>query len=321
MKGLILSAGKGSRVQPFSFTTPKPLLPVANIPLLYYCIEKLIEVGIREVGIVIQPGHHMLFQEQLGRGERWGVEITYIFQYTPLGIADAVRQAESYIGCSDFVLMLGDNLITESLAGLVEVVAHKKNDACMLLGQVAHPQDYGIVEVRDDQVVGLEEKPKHPKSNLASLGAYVFTPQLFQAVRSISPSPRGEYEITHAIQWLIDHQFSIGYAITDKNHTDIGTIGRWLEANHWILEEIGKRDLHELRLQYPGCRLIPPVVIDSTSELKDCIIGPYVTIGPRAKINNCSIENSIVLQDVSITNVQLNNVIANQHAIASPSGG
>ncbi|NOJ73030.1 sugar phosphate nucleotidyltransferase [Paenibacillus alvei] len=321
MKGLILSAGKGSRVQPFSFTTPKPLLPVANIPLLYYCIGNLVEVGIQEIGIVIQPGHHTLFAEQLGRGERWGVEITYIYQHIPLGIADAVRQAESYIGLNDFVLMLGDNLITESLAILCESVLRKRHDACMLLGEVAQPQDYGIVEICDDQVIGLEEKPENPKSNLASLGAYVFTSNIFEAVRSISPSARGEYEITHAIQWLIDQGYSIGYMITDKNHTDIGTIGRWLEANHWVLDDIGDDNLCELHFQYPGCRLIPPVVIDPTSELKDCIIGPYVTVGPRAKISHCSIKNSIVLQDVSITNAQLNNVIANQHDIASPSRG
>ena len=320
MKGLILCAGKGSRVQPFSSDTPKSLLPVANKPLLFYCIEKLAELNIEEIGIVIQRERQAMFEARLGNGEQWGVKLTYLYQEIPLGIADAVRQAESFIASDPFILLLGDNLIAQSLAGLRDLVARQGHDAGMLLGRVAYPQDYGIAEVKGDLVIGLEEKPERPKSELASLGAYVFTPALFRAVHSISPSPRGEYEITHAIQWLIDHHHSVAYTITDGNHSDVGTAERWLEANRWVLEGLKSPGGPIRENDYPGCRIIPPVLLDPSCELTDCTIGPYVTIGPRTRLVSCRVKNSILLEDVNLEHSELNSVIASRHFIATPSG-
>ncbi|CAH8771873.1 NTP transferase domain-containing protein [Paenibacillus dendritiformis] len=320
MKGLILCAGKGSRVQPFSSDTPKSLLPVANKPLLFYCIEKLVELNIQEIGIVIQRDHQAMFEARLGHGEQWGITVTYLYQDIPLGIADAVKQAESFIASDRFMLLLGDNLIAQSLSGLRDLVERKGRDAGMLLGRVAYPQDYGIAEVKGDLVIGLEEKPERPKSNLASLGAYVFTPAIFRAIYSISPSPRGEYEITHAIQWLIDHHHSVAYSITDENHSDVGTTERWLEANRWVLEGLESSGQPIREHDYPGCRIIPPVLLDPSCELTDCTIGPYVTIGPRARLIDCHVKNSILLEDVSMEHSELNSVIASRHFIATPSG-
>lgn len=320
MKGLILCAGKGSRVRPFSSDTPKSLLPVANKPLLFYCLDKLAELKIQEIGIVIQREHQALFKAKLGNGEAWGMKVTYLYQDIPLGIADAVKQAESFIASDPFMLLLGDNLIAQSLSGLRDLVARQGHDTGMLLGRVAYPQDYGIAEVKGEFVIGLEEKPERPKSNLASLGAYVFTPALFRAVPSISPSPRGEYEITHAIQWLIDNHYSVAYTITDGKHSDVGTAERWLEANRWVLEGLESPGNPIRENEYPGCRIIPPVLLDPSCKLSGCTIGPYVTIGPRARLIDCHVKNSIVLEDVSLEHSELNNVIASRHFIATPSG-
>ncbi|BBH21089.1 glucose-1-phosphate thymidylyltransferase [Paenibacillus baekrokdamisoli] len=302
MKGLILCAGKGTRLQPFSNHKPKVLLPVANKPIIYTCIEKLIELDIYEIGIVIRPDHAAMFMEEVGAGERWGVRITYIYQNVSLGIADAVRHAETYLNNESFLLLLGDNLIMQSLEGLSHAILQENHEAAILLGIVSNPRDFGIAEVQEDRIIGLEEKPAVPKSNLAVLGAYAFKPDIFKAIHSISPSARGEYEITDAIQWMINSGYSVACQKTEKHYSDVGTMERWLEANQWMLQLMDDAGLLHIHERYKGSTIIPPVLIDPSTEIIDCIIGPYVTIGPDAKLVKCTIENSILLEGVQLTN-------------------
>ncbi|NOU94845.1 NTP transferase domain-containing protein [Paenibacillus sp. LMG 31456] len=324
MKGLILCAGKGTRLQPFSNHKPKVLLPVANKPIIYYCIEKLVELEIYEIGIVIRPDHSAIFMEEVGAGERWGVEITYINQNVSLGISDAVRHAEAYLNNHSFVLLLGDNLITQSLEGLCHSILQDSRDAAILLGKVSNPRDFGIAEIQGEQIIGLEEKPAIPKSDLAILGAYAFKPSIFEAIHSISPSARGEYEITDAIQWMINKGYSVAYQVTEKNYSDVGTMDRWLEANRWMLQLIDDIDLHRVHDRYEGCTFIYPVLIDASSELIDCVVGPYVTIGPNARLEKCTIVNSILLEGPYLTpssGILSNTIMSPQSVFVQDTGG
>jgi glucose-1-phosphate thymidylyltransferase len=324
MKGLILCAGKGTRLQPFTNIKPKGLLPVANKPLIFYGIEKLVELGIYEIGIVIRPNLYTMFMEEVGAGERWNVNITYIFQINPLGISDAVKHSESFMDNEPFVLLLGDNLITQDLHSLCHAITHENHDAAILLRKVTNPKAFGIAEVYKDRIIGLEEKPSEPKSDLAVLGSYAFKPSIFKAVHSISPSARGEYEITDAIQWLIHQQYSVAYQITDKNFSDVGTMEGWLDANRWMLNLMEEEGLLTYPTDYQGTTLIPPVCIDPSAELINCVIGPYVTIGPYVRLESCTLENSILLE-YAILNPNhypmSNSIISPQSVFVQKDGG
>lgn len=300
MKGLILCAGKGTRLHPLTFAYPKTILPVANKPILEYCIEKLIELNIVNIGIVINKSQKKMLEDIIGFGERWGIKLTYIYQDEPKGISDAVNYAKGFIGADPFMLLLGDNLITESLARLKDCIEKESNNASVLLAAVTNPQDYGIAEVNNAKIVRLEEKPKSPKSNLAVLGAYAFDSTIFKAIESISPSSRGEYEITDAIQWLIDNGYSVASSFSEKKNIDVGTFERWLEANRWMLEEMKETDLNLDNIVFENSKIIPPVVVMHGCEIKDCIIGPYVSIGSDVQIEGCRIENSIILDHVRL---------------------
>lgn len=324
MKGLILCAGIGTRLQPFTNIKPKGLLPVANKPLIHYGIEKLVELGIHEIGIVIRHNLHAMFMEEVGAGERWKVNITYIFQINPLGISDAVKQAESFMNNEPFMLLLGDNLITQDLHGLSHAITHENHDAAILLRKVTNPKQFGIAEVNKDRIIGLEEKPSEPKSDLAVLGSYAFKPSIFKAVHAIAPSARGEYEITDAIQWLIQQQYSVSYQTTDKNFSDVGTMEGWLEANRWMLKQLDEEGLLTTPTDYPGTTIIPPVCIAPSAELINCVIGPYVTIGPNVRLESCTLENSILLE-YAILNPNhypmTNSIISPQSVFVQKDGG
>lgn len=314
MKGLILCAGKGTRLYPFSLSIPKVLLPVANKPIVHYSIEKLVELNIREIGIVIDPRYQPLFARQVGSGERWNARITYIYQTDANGIADAVKQAAGFIADDPFLLLLGDNVIEQSLACLQNSVQHQRHDAAILLGRVATPRDYGIAEIADGRIVGLEEKPVHPKSNLAVLGAYAFRRPIFQAVGQIPPSGRGEYEITDAIQWMIRQGYSIDHWMTEKRFSDVGKPERWLEANRWMLDRLHQTEATK-ETGFAGCRIIPPVQIGEGCQMKDCVIGPYVSIGPHVQLEGCHIADSIVLERTNLFRQTLQHAIVSSHLI------
>lgn len=304
MKGLILCAGKGTRLQPFSYSQPKTLLPVANKPVLQYCLENLLKNGIREIGIVIHPTQESI-PKFIGNGERFGVKVEYIHQVEQKGISHAVKQAENFINGEPFILLLGDNLIAEDLGTLIQSFQRDKNNGAILLSPVPNPQEFGIAEIRGTDIIGLEEKPKKPKSNLAVIGAYLFDSLIFTAVNSIRPSARGEFEITDAIQWMIDQGHSITYTITRKLYSDVGTVERWLEANQWMMEKklddqivLGKHTVIE------NCTLVGPVIVGENCVLRNCVVGPFVSIQDQAIVENCLIDRSILLEKAVIRDLQ-----------------
>src|SRR5579875_2580182 len=204
LKGLILSGGRGTRLRPITYTSAKQLVPVANKPVLFYGIEAMARAGIEEVGIIIAPETGDEIREITGDGSRFGVSITYIPQSAPLGLAHAVLTAETFLDDSPFVMYLGDNLLQGGIDDLVQAFREHGPDALILLTPVPDPQHYGVAELDEGKVVRLVEKPPEPRTDLALVGVYMFTPAIHDAARAIAPSGRGELEITDAIQHIVD---------------------------------------------------------------------------------------------------------------------
>jgi glucose-1-phosphate thymidylyltransferase len=192
LKGLILSGGKGTRLRPITHTSAKQLVPVANKPVLFYGIEAMAAAGIREVGIVIAPETGGEIQAAAGDGERFGVSITYIEQEAPLGLAHAVLTAEPFLADSPFVMYLGDNLLRDGITDLVDAFRAEKPDALILLTPVPDPHNYGVAELDgDDRVARLVEKPPEPRTNLALVGVYMFSPHISRPRARSSPRGAG----------------------------------------------------------------------------------------------------------------------------------
>lgn len=304
MKGLILCAGRGTRLHPFSYSQPKTLLPVANHPVLHFCIRKLREVGVHDIGIVTHPSQVQI-PPLVGDGSQFGTTITFIEQKVPLGIAHAVQLAQPFLQDEPFILLLGDNLLMDSLHGLTSAFLSTHSDGVVMLSEVERPQDYGIAEVQEGRLISVEEKPRQPKSNLAVIGAYLFTKPIFESIATLQPSARGEYEITDAIQSLIDRGFHIAHAVTNGKYTDVGTIDRWLEANRWMLtREVGEEHQVGDRSIVDNCVIIGPVLIGEGCRIENCRLGPFVSIQNGVQLKNCKhIENSILLENSSLQDV------------------
>ncbi len=322
MKGLILSGGKGTRLRPLTYTSAKQLVPVANKPVLYYAIESIVAAGITEIGIIVgETGAEI--RAAVGDGSRFGARVTYIPQEAPLGLAHAVMIAEEFLQDSPFVMYLGDNLIAGGIAALVSEFRELGCNSEILLAEVSNPEQFGVAELDGEgKVRRLVEKPKEPKSNLALVGVYMFDAHIFESVRRIKPSARGELEITDAIQDLIDRGLDVHPHTVRGWWKDTGKLEDMLEANRIVLEglegrrganiqEIGRGSRIEGRVQLgEGVELIDslvrgPVVIGDGTRLENAFVGPYTSIGERCTLVCCELENSIVLADCEIRDIPL----------------
>jgi len=318
MRGLILAGGAGTRLRPITHTGPKQLVPVANKPVIEYALDDLRDAGITEVGIVLGNKGREKIQEYLGDGDAFGVDITYIVQGNPLGLAHAAGCAEAFVDGDDFVMYLGDNILKQGIGDLVDSFRTGDYGAGIALQEVDDPRQFGVADVDDDrQVQTLVEKPTDPPSNLALIGIYVFSPAIFEAIEAISPSERGELEITDAIQWLLDTGHAVDSHVVEGWWKDTGQPEDILEANRLVLENIetaragdiaddatvdGRVDLAETARIESGAVVRGPVsVAPGTTIGTDTYVGPYTSIGPDTTVTGPHIENTVVVGESELT--------------------
>jgi glucose-1-phosphate thymidylyltransferase len=312
LKGLVLSGGAGTRLRPITHTSAKQLVPVANKPVLFYGLEALAEAGVREVGIVVGDTQAEI-EEAVGDGGRFGLEVTYLRQEAPLGLAHAVLIARAFLGESPFVMYLGDNLLRDGIAALVERFRTSRPDAMILLQRVPNPQAYGVAELDEGRVVRLVEKPAVPRSDLALVGVYMFTHEIHASAAAIAPSARGELEITDAIQHLIDRGLRVEPHQVSGWWKDTGHLDDMLEANRLILDVLERRIEGEVTdsevdgrvVLEAGARLVRsavrgPAIIGAGALVEDAYIGPYTSISPNVVIRRAEVEHSIILADSRI---------------------
>ncbi|NOX64085.1 MAG: glucose-1-phosphate thymidylyltransferase [Chloroflexi bacterium] len=319
MKALILSGGKGSRLYPLTYTNAKQLIPVANKPVLFRVIEAIRDAGITDIGIIIGIGENgRRVQEAVGQGRRWGVNVTYILQEAPLGLAHCVLIARDFLGDERFVMFLGDNVIEGGISNLIREFEQSGYNSQIVLTEVAEPQHYGVAELNPDRSIKrLVEKPRNPPSNLALVGIYMFDKHIHEAVRSIEPSWRGELEITDAIQWLVEHGYHVHPYIHRGWWIDTGKPIDMLDANSKVLEELTPeirgfvdRDskVDERVTVEEGAEIINsvvrgPTIIGENTRVVNSYIGPFTSIYHHCLVENAEIEHSLILEHSKIINV------------------
>ncbi len=312
MKALILSGGKGTRLRPLTYSGAKQLVPVANRPILFYCLDNIVEAGIKEVGIIISPETGQEIQEAIKLASQWDIKISFILQPEPGGLAHAVKVAKGFLGSSPFVMYLGDNLIGCGIRNFLEAFHRDKPAALILLKEVENPENFGVAEVSQDyKVTRLVEKPDLPPSNLALVGIYIFSPAIHDAIDEIIPSRRGELEITDAIQRLIAKGHPVQSFILNTWWLDTGKKDDLLNANAVVLDDWLKGNIEgEIdsatkllgRLStgkgsiIKGSTIRGPVIIGKNTVVENSFIGPYTSIGDNVVILNSSIEHSVVLE-------------------------
>ena len=320
MKAIILSGGKGTRLRPLTYTGAKQLVPVANKPILWYGIESIVAAGITDIGIIISPETGGEVKSKTGNGQKFGANITYILQDQPLGLAHAVKIAQPFLADSPFVMYLGDNLVESQLDLFLNQFKTENLDALTLLCEVENPSAFGVAKVDSHgKVLRLIEKPQHPPSNLALVGVYIFSVAIHNAIANISPSARGELEITDAIQYLIDQQKKVGSFRLSGWWLDTGKKDDLLAANQIILDsclesssqgEVDEQSKVTGRVSIgEGSKIINsnirgPVTIGKKCHIENCFIGPYSSIANETTLIETDIEHSVVLKGAKIINIQ-----------------
>lgn len=236
MKGVVLAGGTGSRLYPLTKVTNKHLLPVYNEPMIYYPIKTLSAAGITNILIVIGGESIGDFLKLLGSGKELGVSITFRAQVDSKGIPAALALAKDFIGGEKFMVVLGDNIMKDSLEK--EAKAFEKNDvgAHIFVKEVKDPERYGVVDVSGDKVAGIEEKPKHPKSNLIASGVYMFSPKVFGIIPNLKPSVRGELEISDVLNMFVRNN-DLSFSKIEGYWTDAGTLEALYHANTVVREK------------------------------------------------------------------------------------
>jgi len=317
LKAIILCAGEGTRLRPLTYTAAKHLIPVANKPIIYYIIEAIAATGIKDVGIVVSPYREEEFKGNLGAGERWGIHLSYILQRDPLGLAHAVACAKDFVKGQPFLVYLGDNLLESGVTDLVKEFKKGGTNSIILLAEVPDPRSFGVARLEGGRIKGLIEKPKEPPSNLAIVGVYLFDSHIFEAIEEIKPSPRGELEITDAIQRLIDKGYQVLPHMIKGWWKDVGKPEDMLDANRLILEKLEPRiDGHLESSQVKGRVIVEkgakvhsselrgPLIIGTGSIIEGSFIGPFTAIDGQVKIRKSEIEYSIVMEGSRIEGIR-----------------
>lgn len=321
MKALITAGGLATRLRPVTHTINKHLIPIANKPMIHYAIEAVHEAGVSQIGIVVNPPTMAEIKNQLQDGRQFGVKIEYIIQEAPKGLAHVVKVAESFLGHQPFVFYLGDNILVGGIKKFITTFKEKKSNCHLLLAKVPDPERFGVPTIKGGKIVQVEEKPKKPKSNYAITGIYVYDHHIFEAVKSIKPSARGELEISDAHQWLLDHGYKITFSETTGWWKDTGKPEDLLESNHLILDKILPEGQDEILGQIDknsniagkvkvaktakiiNSKIRGPVIIGQNVVIENSYIGPFTSIYDDCRIKDSEVEYSILLSGVTIEGV------------------
>ncbi|MFQ5848451.1 MAG: glucose-1-phosphate thymidylyltransferase [Candidatus Methylomirabilales bacterium] len=317
MKALVLSGGRGTRLRPITYTSAKQLVPIANKAILSYVLEMVAAAGIREVGMVVGETQQEI-RSAVGTGEEWGLDVTYIEQEAPLGLAHAVKIARPYLGSRPFVMVLGDNILRDGIASLVKEYQRVRPNTQILLSKVKDPQRFGVAGLQGDRVVSLEEKPKIPKSDYALVGVYLFDQTIFEAVEAIRPSWRKELEITDAIQYQIDRGYAVVPHIVSGWWKDTGRLEDLLEANRLILSTLearveGRVDADSVVegkvVIEAGAELVRstirgPVIIGRHARIVNARIGPFTSIAAESEVVNSEVADSVIMEQARIVDLE-----------------
>lgn len=318
MKAVILCGGEGTRMRPLTYSLAKHLIPIANRPVIELILETIKDAGISETGIVVSPSTKEAFKAHLEDGPRYGVQLAYIVQQEPKGLAHAVQCAKAFVGDEPFLLYLGDNLLENGVKDLVSAFRDADCQAAISLARVVDPRHFGVARLEGGAIKELLEKPKDPPSNLAIVGTYVFDSHIFAAIGKIKPSQRGELEITDAIQQLIDDGYRVIPHRTTGWWKDVGKPDDMIEANRLLLENLTPmvEGMIDAKSQIEGkvavgkgaqvrsSRLVGPVLMGKGTVIENSVLGPHVSIGDGATIKNSKIENSIVLEGAAIESME-----------------
>ncbi|MPZ53284.1 MAG: glucose-1-phosphate thymidylyltransferase [Acidimicrobiia bacterium] len=321
MKGVVLSGGTGSRLRPITFSMAKQLVPVANRPILNYGLQDMADAGITEVAIIISPETGGEIRKTVGDGSQLGLEkVEYIVQDAPKGLAHALGCALPWADGDDVLMYLGDNLIKQGVADVVDDFTTHEPNCQILLTPVDNPSDFGVAQLDDGQVVQLIEKPSDPPSNLALVGVYLFDSSITEAVASIRPSARGELEITDAIQWLVDNGKEVRPSIVNGWWKDTGKKEDLLDANQLILADMENEIDGELidtvvrgnirvekGARLVDCQVTGPAVVGAGTQMARTTIGPNTAIGNECRIADASIEGSIIMDGAEVRGWKLHN--------------
>ncbi len=236
IRGVVLAGGTGSRLRPLTKVTNKHLLPVGQKPMIYYPIEKLTGIGIEEVLIVTGVEHMGDVVGLLGSGREFGCRFTYKVQDEAGGIAQALGLAENFANGQYLAVILGDNIFQGSLQGYAKGFVEQGRGARLLLKQVPDPTRFGVAEIRDGMVIGIEEKPQQPKSDCAIIGVYFYDASVFDIISTLRPSARGELEITDVNNVYIQRG-QLAYDVLEGWWTDAGTFESLTRANELVTRE------------------------------------------------------------------------------------
>lgn len=313
----MLAGGSGTRLRPITHTSAKQLVPVANKPVLFYGLESIRDAGITDVGVIVGETAAEV-QAAVGDGSELGIQVTYLPQEAPLGLAHCVLIAREFLGDEDFIMYLGDNFLIGGVTDFVREFAAGGADAQILLTKVPNPEQFGVAVLdTDGHVVRLVEKPADPPSDLALVGVYMFTPTVHAAVRAVRPSWRNELEITDAIQWLIDHGHPVRSHLVSGYWKDTGRLEDMLECNRAVLETLQTdiRGTVDAASRIVGRVVVDegavierstvrgPAIIGRRTVLRNAYVGPFTSISDGCLLEDTEIEHSIVLESSRIRDV------------------
>ncbi|MEV4516535.1 glucose-1-phosphate thymidylyltransferase [Dactylosporangium sp. NPDC049525] len=314
MKALVLSGGTGTRMRPLSYSIPKQLVPVGGEPVLAHVLARIRDLGVRDVAIVVGE-HGRQIRQAIGDGSAWHMQVTYFQQDRPRGLGHAVQVARGFLGDDDFVMYLGDNVLTGDLTSIAAAFQRTGAAAHLVVRQVVDPRPFGVADVAaDGRVRGLVEKPLVPASDLAVVGVYFLTRAVHEAIEAIPSSSRGELELTDALQWLVDSGADVRASELQGYWQDIGHIADLLACNRYLL---GRQRGQASGYVDPSSTVDPQAIIAAGAKVlrshvygatfigpntvvEDSTIGPYTTIGAGCLVRSARIDGSIVMDDVRI---------------------